>query len=57
MSNDQMQVAAKKLQDSVAILARVDKMQIASPEAVQERIESEKLHFGSRRTWRKLPRS
>jgi hypothetical protein len=45
MSNDQMQVAAKKLQDSVAILARVDKMQIASPEAVQERIESEKLQL------------
>jgi hypothetical protein len=43
MSNDQMQAVAKKLQDSMAILAQIDKMQIVSPEAVQESIESEKL--------------
>jgi hypothetical protein len=43
MSNDQMQAVAKKLQDSMAIVAQIDKMQIVSPEAVQESIESEKL--------------
>jgi hypothetical protein len=43
MSNDQMPAVAKKLQDSMAILAQIDKMQIVSPEAVQESIESEKL--------------
>jgi len=43
MSNDQMQAAAKNLQDSMVILAQIDKMQIVSPEAVQESIESEKL--------------
>jgi hypothetical protein len=43
MSNDQMPAVAKKLQDSMAILAQIDKMQIVSPEAVHESIESEKL--------------
>ena len=45
MSSEQMQSAMKGLQESMAVLARVDKMQIASPEAVQERIESEKLQL------------
>jgi endonuclease III len=43
MSSEQMQSAMKELQESMAVLARIDKMQSVSPDAVQESIESEKL--------------
>ena len=43
MSSEQMQSAMKGLQESMAVLARIDKMQSVSPEAAQDSIRSEKL--------------
>jgi hypothetical protein len=45
MSNDRMQAATKKLQDSMAILAHIEKTQSVSPEAAQDGTQSEKLQW------------
>ena len=65
MSSEQMQSAIKELQETMIVLAHIEKMQSEHIRDLVEfriqseklQMQSEKLRIGRRRTWRRSPTS